>query len=58
MNRGASWDTIRSSSGAALWAKPNEEMEAASSVKEKEKMADGSGFPSPLPCVVAKRLSF
>ena len=28
-------------------------MEAASSVQEKDKMADGSGFPSPLPCVVA-----
>ena len=33
-------------------------MEAASSVQEKDKMADGSGFPSPLPCVVSNLLIF
>ena len=31
-------------------AKPNQKVEAASSVQEKDKMADGSGFPSPLHC--------
>ena len=43
---------------AALRAKPNQKMEVASSVQEKDKMADGSGFPSPLPCVVANLLIF
>lgn len=38
--------------------KPNKKMEAASSVQEKGKMEDGSGFPPPLPCVVAKLLIF
>ena len=32
---------------AALRAKPNQKMEAASPVQEKDKTADGSGFPSP-----------
>ena len=41
---------------AALRAKPNQKMEVASSVQEKDKMADGSGFPSPLPCVVANQV--
>ena len=40
---------------AALRAKPNQKMEVASSVQEKDKMADGSVFPSPLPCVVANQ---
>ena len=44
--------------GAALWAKPNQKLEVASSVQEKDKMADGSGFPSLLPCVVANLLIF
>ena len=34
---------------AAIWAKPDQKMEAASSVQKKDKMADGSGFPSPSP---------
>ena len=33
---------------AALWAKPNQKRVAASSLQEKDKTADGSGFPSPL----------
>ena len=43
---------------AALRAKPNQKIEAASSVLKKDKMADRSGFPSPLPCVVANLLIF
>ena len=43
---------------AALLAKPNQKMEVASSVQEKDKMVDGSGFPSPLPCIVANLLIF
>ena len=39
-------------------AKRNQKMEAASSVQEKDKMADGSGFPSPLPCLVSSLLIF
>ena len=35
--------------------KPNKKMEAASSVQEKGKMEDGSGFPPPSP---ASLLSF
>ena len=33
-------------------------METASSVQEKDKMADGSGFPSPVPCVFSNLLIF
>ena len=33
-------------------------MNAASSVQKKDKMADGWGFPSPLPSVVANLLIF
>ena len=43
---------------AALRAKRNQKIEAASSVLKKDKMADRSGFPSPLPCVVANLLIF
>lgn len=43
---------------AAIWAKPDQKMEAASSVQKKDKMADGSGFPSPLPWVVVNLLIF
>ena len=38
---------------AALRAKPNQKMEAALSVQEKDKMADGS-----IPCIVANLLIF
>ena len=34
------------------------EAEAVSSVQKKDKMADGSGFPSPLSCVVVNLLIF
>ena len=43
---------------AALQATPNQNIEAASSVQQKDQMADGSGFSSPLPCVITKLLIF
>ena len=33
------------------------QIQAASSVQKKDKMADGSGFPSPLPCADANHLA-
>ena len=43
---------------AALRAKPNQNMETASSVQKKDTMADRSGVRSPLPCIVANLLIF
>ena len=37
---------------------PNEQMEAASSVQHKDKMADGSDFWSPRSCVAVNLLIF
>ena len=44
--------------GLPVRATPNQKMEAALTVQQKNKMVDGSGFPSPLPCVVAYLLIF
>ena len=44
--------------GLPVRARPNQKMEAALTVQQKNKMVDGSGFPSPLPCVVAYLLIF
>ena len=60
------WCLLRISPWPMLWliiglpvrATPRQNMEAAYTVQQKDKMADGSGFPSPLPCVVAKLLIF
>ena len=44
--------------GLPVRATPNQKMEAALTVQQKNKMVDRSGFPSPLPCVVAYLLIF
>ena len=45
-------DNAHGNYSAALQATPNQNIEAASSVQQKDKMADGSGFSSPSPALL------